>query len=375
MFERKLMFLLGLIAAVCYIPGIIGATIPMQWPLLSIALLPSLWATGPASPSLKLGVLFICYALVSTLWAPNPGTSVLGMWYILVWALAFWLGTTLRDLSRLWEGLAYGAVVSSLVAMFQALGWHGVLTMPDQVAGLYFNSTLLGAVCALTLVMCLCHRMWWPIPFLLGGALLSESRGAIFVLGVGIAARLHWLLALALALAGFAFISHSTSNSDLQRLEIWGVALHNLSMWGWGPDSFNDIFAMLPRRPWMTLSLYHLEFAHNDYLQLAFEFGIGATLLLVPFATSLTRTSRVDWPIFVAWSTLALFYFPLYAPLLAFIGCVCAGHLLRPDGTLRPQRLGWGHAFLLGDNTLESASDLHGGQALSMVPQHSHTEG
>lgn len=369
------MFLLGLIVAVCYIPGWTGASIPTQWAILSIALPFSLWTAAPFTSVHKLGLLFIGWAFLTATWAHNPGTSVLGLWYLLIWALAFWLGTTLPSLRMLWSGLAYGVTIASFVAMFQALGWHAIITMPDQVGGLYYNSTVLGAVCALVLVICLCHHLWWHTPFLLGGMLLSESRGAVFILGVGILARLHWLLALAAALCGFAFIAHSTSNSDLQRLEIWGVALSHLNFWGWGPDSFNDIFAVLPRRPSMAPSLFHLEFAHNDYLQLWFEYGAYSVAPIAILALALTRTQHRDHPILVAWATLALFFFPLYAPLLAFIGCVCAGHLLRGYDPLRVVSDSRGQPILLWDNSLESASDLHGGQTLSMATGNPHTEG
>jgi MFS family permease len=321
-----------------------------------------------------LGVFFLAYVFTSALWAHNFGTSVLGIWYALVWALSFWLGTTLSDLRQLWQGLAYGAVIASLVAVFQWLGADFPVTMQGQISGLYFNSTVLGAVCALMLVACLCHRLWWPIPFLAAGLALSHSRGGLFILAVGLCARIHWLLALACALAGFAIISHLTDPSDLQRMEIWGVALHGMSPFGWGPDSFNDLFAMLPRRPDMTPSLYHLEFAHNDYLQLAFEYGLVAIAPITILAAALRRTQHPDFSILAAWGCLALFYFPLYAPLLAFIGCVCAGHLLRPDDALRPLGDRWGQPILPWHNTLEARMDRDGLQTLPLATRTSHTE-
>ena len=333
------MFLLGLIAAICFVPGITGASIPTQWPFLSVSLLPSLWLHGPFTWAHKLGIFFLAYAGLTTLWAHNYNTSVIGVWYLSVWALAFWLGTTQSTLRPLWHGLAWGVALSSLVAILQWFGFHPVEVYPDQIAGLYFNSTMLGAATALMLVACLCHRLWYPAPLLIIGLALSHSRGAILILVIGLAARIHWLLVLIGTITSLALISHLSGPSDLQRLEIWGEAIRNMTLWGWGPNSFDDLYAVLPRRPTMTPSLYHLGFTHNDYLQLLFEFGAaGALAAYAIIAAALGRVSKTDFPLFAAWSALAMFYFPLYAPLLALIGCACAGHLLRPDDAVRPVR-------------------------------------
>ena len=200
------MFLLGLIAAICFVPGITGASIPTQWPFLSISLLPSLWLSGPFTWAHKLGLFFLAYAALTTLWAHNYNTSVIGVWYLSVWALAFWLGTTQSTLRPLWHGLAWGVALSSLVAIFQWFGFHPVEVYPDQIAGLYFNSTMLGAATALMLVACLCHRLWLPMPPLAIGLILSHSRGAIAILIIGLAARIHWLLALTGVIIGLAHL-------------------------------------------------------------------------------------------------------------------------------------------------------------------------
>lgn len=368
------MFLLGLIVAICFVPGYTGATIPTQWAVLSIALPLSLWRRGESTSLHKLGLVFVAYALILTLRSPNHYTAVLGVWYVLIWALSFRLGSCLFDLNALWHGLASGVSISCIVAIFQALGYHPVLTAPEQIAGLYFNSTVLGAVCALMLVACIVRRIYLFIPFLATGLLLSHSRGAILVTVVGLASRIHWLLSLTLALGVFAALPFLNNPSDLQRLEIWGEAIRHLSILGWGPDSFNDLYALLPRRPWMTLSLYHLEYVHNDYLQLTFEFGIAAIIPITLLALALSRPAIPDSAVVWSFATLGLFYFPLYTPLTAFIGCMAVGHLLRDYDPLRHLGDRQRYDILPRCPNSQPATDRPWVSRVPMVTRTSHTE-
>ena len=83
------------------------------------------------------------------------------------------------------------------------------------------------------------------------------------------------------------------------------------------------------------MALFTSEVTHNDYLQLAFEFGIGSLAIFAIGAFALARTESPDWLAFFTFAIAAGFFFPLYAPMLAFIGCVSAGHLLRGHDPIR----------------------------------------
>jgi hypothetical protein len=318
------MFALGLILPVCFVPGITGATIPTQWVLLSIILALSLWRRISSSFPHELGAIFCIYAGASALWAHNIGTSVLGLWYIAIWVLSFRLGAMAMSLCRLWQGLAVGLSVSTIVAVFQWLGFQPVPVFGTHPSGLLFNSTLFAACCTLVLLGLIGHRLWLYTPPLVLGLLLAQSRGAILVLIAVLVARYaNRILALGLFIAASIYLSIIAGADDSLRLALWGQALHQLTLFGWGPDAFNDFYFIFAN------TLYHGEFVHNDYIQLLFEFGIGALPIFAILAMALSCTASDDWPVILCWALFATFYFPLYAPLTAFIGCVVAGHLLR----------------------------------------------
>lgn len=317
------MFLLGLLLPICYIPGLTGASIPTQWALLSIAFAISLWREPSTPPSSLhyLGLGFLAFAALGLLWAPNLWDGLYALWLVLLWALSFRLGSATASPANLYRGLAIGLSVSSVLAIFQ---WFGYSTIPtangSNIAGLLFNRTVLGATTALVILGLISERLWLYIPMLLPGLILSGSRGGWLILMVGLLARMHILIALGLTLACALALSFVPDSSDALRLQIWGVTLRGLTLFGHGPGSFTSLY--FPAGP----ALIHPEFVHNDYLQLWFEFGVGA---LVPIAILTVAIAWSRSPIPIAFACLAAFYFPLWTPLTAFIGCFVVGHALR----------------------------------------------
>ena len=67
---------------------------------------------------------------------------------------------------------------------------------------------------------------------------------------------------------------------------------------------------------------------HNDYLQLAYEFGIWAAPAYLIYAAALVRTESPYWPAFAGFAAASVFFFPLYTPVTAIMGSVLAGHIL-----------------------------------------------
>ncbi len=330
------MFLLGLLLPICFVPGYTSAIIPAQWAVLSILLPLVLWRRAPFGFFHRLGILFILYSILSISWANSIYSSVLGLWYLSIWAMSFWLGSSTRDLTSLWKGLAIGLSASSAVALGQFWGFTLAPTLIYSYAGLLYNTNIQGACIALVLIACLSHRLWWYTPLLWIGLALSESRGAIGLVAIYLLIRyVHWLVALALVVAGTFYVTGFVSLSDALRLKIWIVAIHGLSWFGWGPDSFNDVFAVIYDHLRDRNDLTHLEFVHNDYLQLWFEYGLGALLPFAIYLGALTQHHSPTWPVFLAFALLGLFFFPLYAPIPAFIGAVAAGNLLRGVDPIR----------------------------------------
>lgn len=332
------MLLLGLLLPTIYVAGLTGASIPTQWALLSL-FLPALVLRGEIKLSVLhlLGALFFGYALLGLLWAPHWKDGVYGIWLVTLWALSFQLGLCTDSPRSLYRGLAIGLFVSIPFAIAQWYGYHPVPTFLGSIAGLLFNSTLLGAASALVILALIEEDLWLYTPALFLALLLSGSRGGLLVLVVGLASRIHWAFSLIFIILG-AYV-HGGLPSDVQRLKIWGIALHGLTWLGWSANSFIGVYYVDP------VGAIHPEFVHNDYLQLIFEFGIFAAIPFSILALALAwRPSPLLWGIAV----LGTFYFPLYAPLTAFLACFAVGHALRGfslDGFIigycRPDLLSW----------------------------------
>lgn len=312
------MFWLGLIVATCFVPGYTGASVPTQWAVLSAVLPFYLFKQGQTGPIHWLGLATLLYAALSMTWASSFLDAEFGMWLLAIWFLSFHLGTTDLDLGPLFAGLAAGLSVSSVVAIFQWFGFHPVEAyISPHSAGLLFSPTVLGASCALVILALIEYNRWQWIPGLLPALILSQSRGGWLILIAGLAFRwLPWPLLLALPAILAINLVNFPITSDLERLLIWGEALRHLSVWGNGIGSFTSYYYVQPPH------LVHPEFVHNDPLQLLFELGPAAAPILLAFGVAMYKLRS---PTLFAFLLLGTFYFPLWCPITAFIGCALAG--------------------------------------------------
>lgn len=356
------MFLLGLLLAICYVPGITGASVPTQWVLLSAILPLGLWRSGVLGPTHFAGLAILAWSALSLLWVPNLWDGLYGFWILAILALAFWLGSTISDFRGLWKGLALGLSCSSLVAISQWLGYAPVESAPGNPSGLFFNSTLLGASCAIVLIALWSEKLWLWMPGILPGLILANSRGAYLVLAFVIASRYVplLLLSLALMLAAIAF-SLVPNDSDSTRLMIWGMALRELTFFGHGIGSFGSFIYIHHN------TLVIPDRVHNDYLQLWFELGPASLAIGFIYAVALFQRQSPLWPIFLAFAILGLFYFPLWAPIPAFIGAMVAGRLASDWHHSLFLRAGWRSGRLPRHPHLRSRIGSPRGQALPVV--------
>lgn len=316
------MFWLGLLLPICFVPGYTGASVQTQWALLSLALPILLWRPWPKPTGLHyLGAFFIAYAFISLDWAIHPEDAVGGLWLVVIWTLSFQLGFMTLDPTQLWKGLSTGLSINAIVALTQWFGFAPVeVSNPGNIAGLLFNPTLLSVTSALVIIACIESRLWlWTSgPFVC--LTLSGSHGGWFLLAVAAASKVRLSLVPILIALGTALFIYLDRSSDRERLEIWGVALKGLTLRGWSVNSFVDVYYISPLRA------VHPEFVHNDYLQLAFEFGIIAIIPIALLALAyIWRPSAMV----IGIATLGGFYFPLYAPITAFLACFAVGHSLR----------------------------------------------
>lgn len=177
---------LGAVVSLCYVPGVTGAYIATQWPVLAVLLSFALLRSGPFTIFHAMGLAFIAYAAMRLPFSPAPYASVFGLWLVIIMGLSVWFGTVTTNMRELYAGLAVGASVSSLLAVLQHFGWNTVPIASAQPAGLYINSVQQGTVLALIAVALVSERMWiWTIP-LAPGIFLADSRGALVALAVGL---------------------------------------------------------------------------------------------------------------------------------------------------------------------------------------------
>lgn len=250
-----------------------------------------------------------------------PAHSLTGPWFAVLPAMAFGLGAASISLAPLWRGLAVGLSLSSAIAVAQLLGWSGIPSM-QKPAGLFYNSAIEALAIALVMIALTCNRDWRYIPAMLPGFLLATSRGAFLVLAVSAIAGVNWRYALLVLLAAGAFVLTWPGPSDLDRLLIWGAAFNNLDWAGHGAGSFANLMFVSDGE------LHYPGHVHNDYLQLAYEFGIAAAAVYLIYAAALARAESPYWPVFVGFAVAGFFFFPLYSPLPSFIGAALAGNIL-----------------------------------------------
>jgi hypothetical protein len=257
-----------------------------------------------------------------------------GLWQMTLVLVAFCYGRGFESLEPLWRGLAVGLSISSAVAIAQAFGWAAIpfqTNDPPRPAGLLFNPALQSYAIALVSLSLADKRNWLYLPAMLPGLVLAHSRGGWLVLAIGLAARIinGYAAAVTLVISGVAAI-YFAGMSDQLRLATWKTSYENLKLFGNGAGAFANVTFSIP-----DVGMVYPVHVHNDYLELAYEYGILALIPYLVIGAALCRTRRPDWHVFVGYCALATFYFPLYCAPLAFLGSALAGHLLAKDTTTR----------------------------------------
>jgi hypothetical protein len=324
---------LSFLIPIAYIPGVTGAALATGWAVMSAGLPIVTWRGGAtlASPLIPLlAIAFLTYAGTSLAWVDNPDTALSTLWQYALMAGAFYAGTQTPDLRRATIGLALGFGVSSLLCIPQALGLDWIVEyIPCRPSGLMFNPIILGEGCAITMLLCLSYRLWWLVGLLIPGLLLSQSRGAFLALAIGLVLTYCrpqrgtlWSLAPIWTTCSFSSaVTHDEANDF--RWMIWRVLYHFLDFWGHGAGSVEAVIIRFRDQ------LYSPGYAHNEFLDLAYQYGVGALPAVSILLAPALNARRLEWPSYVAFLTCCLFSFPLHCPPLAFLGMVVAGHLAR----------------------------------------------
>lgn len=324
------MIWLGLFLALASIPGYTSASIPAGWAALSLTLPIVAWRPGPPSWAHVAMGLFLIYVFASIGWSEEPLDGVFRLWQFCLIAGCFWLGTV-QEPRPILIGLAFGYMISTLFAFGQWFGIDYVLRIdPAAYPGLHFSGVFSGAIAALLIVALINERLWFLAAACLPGLALAGSRGAILVALLGLVSiwvRSRWLLLASCAIV-FACVFISPLSSDTERRLIWFASISFPSFFGHGAGSFVDLYINSTR-------FIQAENAHNDLLQLLFEFGIGAIPFLGVWLCLCLQPSAKHWPIIFSFTTLSVFFFPLYTPIPAAIFALCAGASVRDWSSTR----------------------------------------
>ncbi len=202
--------------------------------------------------------------------------------------------------------------------------------------GLFGNPNYLGCALALGLAGAVVYRLWLFVPFLIGGVLYTGSRSAL--LGCATIALVSlWRYSRALAIAAVLLcavaalaVSSGRDNSLYARIGIWNDTVNNASLHGSGFGSFAAAYSQFPVHVSPTEHMTGVRAAHayNDFLEIGFEFGLGAITLWMLIGLSLESPAR-DRLILFTYFAMALTFFPLWVPLVGQLVAMTLGHLAR----------------------------------------------
>ena len=327
------MFWLGLLLPISYIPQYTGMTVLTGWPILS-AFLPFFFLRRvELTHAHWLGLVFLAYATLSLLWAEVKPQGVWDLWLLYCLAGCFMLGASGRDLRPLYKGLALGIGVSTILCIPQFFGWQGIYVLNSaRPAGLFVNPDMLAESAVLVSVALLSVGVFWPLVLTIPPILFIESRTA-WVAVAAVAIVYFWdiyrskfvtmvmVLGLIAALAGIYAVKRADGDVGL-RIAMWQDTISGLTFFGHGPGSFHSLYPEFASRT-DTMAL-RPESAHNDFLELIFEFGLGTLPLFALFFWGGLGTSPSRYPL-AAFSVIAFFSFPIRIPTEGIIGMVALG--------------------------------------------------
>lgn len=327
-----------------YIPNVTGSAILTGWAFL-VGFLPFLlwWRVVPTvSPLHWLGLGFVLWAGLGLFWTENiyDGIGSFAIWVIL--SLAFTVGSTTVDPRPVYLGVCVGMAGCVLVAVAQALGWHGIWTQEaftSNVPSIFVNATVFGTACALVLVLAIFSGSWWSVPISALGLYLSGARGPAVAAGIAIVIGTwrNWsrvgavlLLVPCLLFTAGVFLNKSGNIEDLGgsariRAAYWFDTAEALTIRGSGPGSFFSTFPSVAKRT-DTLTV-RPEHPYSDILEVLYEFGLPSVLLFWLLWLALAVPLEPERSVLLTFLLSGLAYPNLVIPLAAFLAAFSAGRL------------------------------------------------
>jgi hypothetical protein len=325
------LFLLGFGVITAYIPGIVGASISTGWLFLFIYI-PFLFLYCDKI-RFRLGFIFICYVILSLVWTENLNIAWFHLLQLIILACVFCVGQNIKDIKPIFKGLALGLGVSATISIFQYFGFYGqIYTITKSFAGFFINPNIFSEVSAVMLISLVVLKLWWWIPVTLPGLILVQSRAAYLALAVGIFISvwkynryLAFTLFNIIIIIGLYFYWDKFSLvSFKERLDMWADTIQGFNFFGNGVGSYEVLFPYYATH--IDTEIARPRYAHNDLLNIIFEFGIASILFLMVLFNAF-KSNKSEVTILLTVCIISLFTYPMHIPTQAFIAFLVAGYL------------------------------------------------
>lgn len=183
-------------------------------------------------------------------------------------------------------------------------------------------------------------KLWWWIPVTIPGLVLVHSRAAFVALACGL---LVWawrrskqytlvIIALLLMIASIKYSNGFKLTSISERFDLWLDTIYGFKLFGNGVGSYETLFPLYAEH--INTEVARPRYAHNDLLNLIFEFGVGSILLMMVLF-NVFKSGREENIIIYAILIISLFTYPLHVPATAFIAFLVAGYVVGNYDTYR----------------------------------------
>jgi hypothetical protein len=361
---RTWLFVLSLGVMIAFWNGIAGFANSPRWFVLCLVPLALFWCGRVEMKAAHWAAFaLLAYGAVSVTWSLVPLDALDWLMKFALVGAAFWLGSSALDLQPAYTGFAIGVAVSAALSIAQYLGWQPVDSLAGP-GGLFGNKNFMGEAAALAIIGVVGGPRWYlaigPMValFLASCSEAWLALGAAFLVAFGLqSGKVKLTLECGVMIVGGVTLISIDHYGDLQtRFAIWQDTIAGLTWLGRGLGNFMAAFPahathldLLQQRP---------EFAHNDFLQLAFELGLpgaaafGAVGILAFTVQGHVRERAVLGAIVVE----AMFGFPLHMPATGFMGALVAGYVCRDGPYLRTVLVSGRAAWARGVAMARSAS-------------------
>ena len=330
------------ILTVLVLPGLPSGGVEPRWAFLSLVAGRLLFDIEIA----PLTWLLILYVGLMAWFAPIHYDAAYLYWHFFI-LVALFLYARHMDIRRIAIGCGLGFAVNSVAVIAQARGWDFIPQMFSAnhiYGGFYYNPAAGSEAAAIAAALIVGERLYWLLPGLVP-TLLYGTRGPIAALGLTSMVFL-WkrspFVGLVAALAALLIVvmwMNKPYDTLGFRFDVWWDALSGLTFFGQGLGSWISEF---PRYQVHSNALnIRYENAHNDFLQIIFELGVGGAILLGIFLYAFWRAPRTGpWYALLVALVVGCFSFPLYNPVSGALMAVLAGHLLGRGDPVRLVQLG-----------------------------------